>query len=34
VIDTDRTVLDVISSETKMEIHADSALETLRTRQG
>ncbi len=32
VIDTDRTILDVISSETKMEVHADRALETLRTR--
>ena len=32
VIDTDRTVLDVISSETSMDSHADKALETLRAR--
>jgi thioredoxin-dependent peroxiredoxin len=32
VIDTDRTVLDVISSELSMDTHADKALETLRTR--
>lgn len=32
VIDTDRTILDVISSETNMEVHADRALETLRRR--
>ena len=33
VIDTDRTVLDVIASEVSMETHADKALETLRQRQ-
>jgi len=33
VIDTDRTVLDVIASEFSMETHADKALETLRERQ-
>jgi peroxiredoxin Q/BCP len=33
VIDTDRTVLDVIASEFSMETHADKALETLRQRQ-
>ena len=33
VIDTDRTVLDVISSEFSMETHADKALQVLRTRQ-
>ncbi|MCV6975952.1 peroxiredoxin [Mycobacterium bourgelatii] len=32
VIDTDRTVLDVISSELSMDTHADKALATLRTR--
>ncbi|MFV0494157.1 peroxiredoxin [Mycobacterium sp.] len=32
VIDTDRTVLDVISSEISMDTHADKALETLRNR--
>ncbi len=32
VIDTDRTVLDVISSEFSMDTHADKALETLRNR--
>ena len=32
VIDTDRTVLDVISSEMSMDSHADKALETLRAR--
>ena len=32
VIDTDRTVLDVISSELNMETHADKALATLRSR--
>ena len=32
VIDTDRTVLDVISSELSMEVHADKALATLRAR--
>jgi thioredoxin-dependent peroxiredoxin len=33
VIDTDRTVLNVISSEFGFESHADKALETLRQRQ-
>ena len=33
VIDTDRTVLEVISSEINMETHADKALEVLRQRQ-
>lgn len=32
VIDTDRTVLEVIASELNMETHADKALEVLRTR--
>ena len=32
VIDTDRTVLDVISSEINMDTHADKALGTLRSR--
>ena len=32
VIDTDRTVLNVISSELSMDKHADEALETLRQR--
>ncbi|GLE50977.1 peroxiredoxin [Mycobacterium montefiorense] len=32
VIDTDRTVLDVISSEFSMAAHADQALQTLRAR--
>jgi peroxiredoxin Q/BCP len=32
VIDTDRKVLDVISSETSMDSHADKALQTLRAR--
>jgi thioredoxin-dependent peroxiredoxin len=32
VIDTDRTVLDVIHSEISMTDHADRALQTLRTR--
>ena len=32
VIDTDRTVLDVISSELRMDVHADRALEVLRAR--
>ena len=32
VIDTDRTVLDVISSEVNMDTHADKALEVLRAR--
>ncbi|MGE2834570.1 peroxiredoxin [Mycobacterium sp. SMC-4] len=33
VIDTDRTVIDVISSELNMNAHADKALEVLRRRQ-
>jgi peroxiredoxin Q/BCP len=33
VIDTDRTVLDVIASEFSMDTHADKALEVLRQRQ-
>ena len=32
VIDTDRTVLEVISSEVNMDTHADRALEVLRSR--
>jgi len=32
VIDTDRTVLAVIASETNMHTHADTALATLRAR--
>ena len=32
VIDTDRTVLDVISSEFSMDTHADKALQTLHAR--
>jgi peroxiredoxin Q/BCP len=32
VIDTDRKVLDVISSEVNMDTHADKALEILRAR--
>ena len=32
VIDTDRTVLEVISSEINMDTHADKALELLRAR--
>lgn len=32
VIDADRTVLEVVSSETNMEVHADTALEVLRGR--
>lgn len=32
VIDTDRTVLDVIASEFSMDTHADKALEVLRAR--
>jgi peroxiredoxin Q/BCP len=32
VIDTDRTLLDVISSEFNMAAHADQALATLRAR--
>jgi peroxiredoxin Q/BCP len=31
VIDRDRTVVDVIHSETRMELHADRALEVLRS---
>jgi peroxiredoxin Q/BCP len=34
VIDTDRTVLEIIKSEMKFDQHADTALEVLRTRQG
>ena len=33
VIDTDRTVLDVIASEFSMDTHANKALEVLRQRQ-
>ena len=33
VIDTDRTVLEVITSELSMDTHADKALEVLRQRQ-
>ncbi len=33
VIDTDRTVLEVISSEVNMNTHADKALEVLRARK-
>jgi peroxiredoxin Q/BCP len=33
VIDTDRTVLDVIASEFSMDSHADKALEVLRQRK-
>ena len=32
VIDSDRTVLDVISSEVNMDTHADKALEVLKAR--
>jgi thioredoxin-dependent peroxiredoxin len=32
IIDTDRTVLDVIKSELRMAVHADRALEVLRAR--
>jgi len=32
VIDTDRTVLEVIKSELRMNVHADRALAALRTR--
>ncbi len=32
VIDTDRTVLAVVKSETNMTTHADEALEVLRAR--
>jgi thioredoxin-dependent peroxiredoxin len=34
VIDTARTVLEVIGSEMKFDLHADDALKTLRERQG
>lgn len=34
VIDTDRTVLEVIGSEMKFDLHADDALKVLRKRQG
>lgn len=34
VIDTDSTVLEVISSETNMDVHADRALQVLRNRSG
>ncbi len=33
VIDTDLTVLEVISSELVMNVHADRALEVLKKRQ-
>ncbi|HEY4453523.1 MAG TPA: peroxiredoxin [Pseudonocardiaceae bacterium] len=33
VIDTDRTVLEVIKSEVRMSVHADKALEALRARK-
>lgn len=33
VVDTDRTVLAVITSETNMTKHADEALEVLRSRR-
>ena len=33
VIDSDRTVLEVIASEVSMDTHADKALEVLRQRQ-
>ena len=33
VIDTDLTVLEVISSELVMTVHADRALEVLKKRQ-
>lgn len=32
VIDTDRTVLDVIKSEVRMSVHADRALDAVRAR--
>ncbi|HJP79163.1 MAG TPA: peroxiredoxin [Pseudonocardiaceae bacterium] len=32
VIDTDRTVLEVIKSEVRMSVHADKALDALRAR--
>ena len=34
VIDTDRRILDVISSEVRMNTHADQALDVLRARAG
>ena len=34
VIDTDRTVIGVISSEIRMGVHADKALDLLRSRHG
>ena len=34
VIDTDRRLLDVISSEVRMNTHADQALDVLRARAG
>ncbi|PWW63317.1 peroxiredoxin [Actinokineospora spheciospongiae] len=34
VIDTDRTVLAVVKSELRMEVHADQALAALRARAG
>ncbi|MEJ2890697.1 peroxiredoxin [Actinomycetospora aeridis] len=34
VIDTDRTVLEVIGSEMKFDLHADDALKVLRERRG
>ncbi|MFF1407275.1 peroxiredoxin [Streptomyces sp. NPDC058294] len=34
VIDTDRTVLDVVRSELRMNTHADRALAALRARKG
>jgi peroxiredoxin Q/BCP len=33
VVDTDRTILKVISSEMNMDVHADEALEVLRQRE-
>jgi len=33
VIDADRAVLEVISSEVNMDTHADKALEVLRARR-
>jgi peroxiredoxin Q/BCP len=32
VIDTDRRILDVVKSEVRMNVHADRALEALKTR--
>lgn len=32
VIDTDRTLIDVIASEVRMSVHADRALTALRAR--